>query len=258
MHNQLSIDRRSVVGSSGVAVVLVYLLLLIAAEIAGTFLGLIAGLAGHALLIPALLSQYVLMPQAAYRRVLPALALVSIARVLSIAMAIRLVPPIFWPALAGVPLLLAIGLTARLLQLSPARLGLHLRAPIVQLAIGLTGLPLALLLHQIQPAPLAAAPGAVSIASAVMIVAAFVDELLFRGVLQHAASEVLGAAGVLVSSIAYAAMFIGMGSWAYVLAAGLIGLLFGVAVRRSNCLWGAVIAHSLLSVGTQIVLPMIF
>src|SRR5215207_131970 len=98
-------NKTSIVFRATAAVVPAYIPAIAGAEAVGVFLGIIPGIICPALLIPMLLSQYVIMEKAPYRRVLPLLVLAPLLRILSLTMPIRQVPPMYWYALVGVPLL---------------------------------------------------------------------------------------------------------------------------------------------------------
>jgi len=253
--------RRHAIGARATGVIIpIYILAIAVAEAIGVFVMPLAGTLCQAILIPALLAHYVAAEGAPHRRILPALALVPLLRILSLITPIKFVPPIYWYVLIGVPLLVAIVQTARLLELTPAQLGLHLRSWRLQLAIALGGTPLGLLaflILQQGPAPAASFDGpAIVIGAAILIVfTGFVEELLFRGLLQHVAGEVFGSAGFLISSLLFAIVYLGSLSGLYIVFAALTGLAFGWCVRRTGSIWGVVGAHSMISVGVAYVWP---
>jgi uncharacterized protein len=246
-------------GLSAVLVVPAYIVAIAAAEAAGALLSAAGGAIGHAILIVVLLSHYALTEQAAYRRVLPALALAPLLRILSLNLAYVGLPQIYWHMLIGTPLLLAIALTVRLLDLSPTRLGLRLRMWPLQLLIGLSGLPLgvaAVLL--VAPMPLAGdlGWGKIAIGAAIILVfGGFAEELLFRGLIQAVAGEALSRAGMLCSTALFAVLYFGAPSWSYFLFIGLAGLYFGWCVGRTGSIWGVALAHGLLNIALLLARP---
>lgn len=235
------------------AVVPAYLAAIIAAEAIGAFIAPLAGYAGQALLVVALLSQYVYAEGARYRRLLPALALVPLLRLLSLVMPVRFVPEPYWYALIGLPLLAAVLLTAQLLELGPAALGLHTRGWPRQLLIAASGPPLglaaALLAPQLAFASLSAASAPEQIAGLVALAVglALLEEMLLRGLLLRVASETLGAGGLLCASLLSAALYLGTRSLAAIGLAALAAIFFGWCVRRSGGSWGVIASHSLLN-----------
>jgi membrane protease YdiL (CAAX protease family) len=238
----------------------IYILTIAIAEAIGVFVLPLAGMLCQALLVPALLAHYLAAEGAPHRRILPALTLVPLLRVLSLIMPVKFIPPIYWYALIGIPLLVAIVQTARLLELTPAQLGLHLRSWPLQLGIALGGAPLSLLaflILQQGPAPAVSFNGAgVAVGVAILIVfTGFVEELLFRGLLQHVAGEVFGPMGFLLSGLLFAIVYLGSLSGGYIVFVAVAGLVFGWCVRRTGSIWGVVGAHSMISVGVAYVWP---
>lgn len=255
------VPRRHIVGERALALVIpIYILSIVIAEAIGVFVMPLAGVLCQALLIPALLAHYAAAEGAPYRRILPALALVPLLRILSLTMPIKFVPAIYWYALIGIPLLVAIVQTARVLELTLSQLGLRPRAMPLQLGITLLGVPLGLLAFLLLPAgqmpatSLGHIPIAIGVVTLV-IFTGFAEELLFRGLLQHVLGESLGSASVLISSLLFATVYLGALSVAYIVFVALVGLLFGWSVRRTGSIWGVVGAHSLISVGVAYIWP---
>jgi uncharacterized protein len=242
-------------------VIRAYLSAIAAAEGIAIFVGPVAGVAGHAFLIPMLLGHYMWEETRTYRRVLPILALAPLLRLLSFAMPIRDVPPIFWYGLIGAPLLLAALLTARRLGYSAVQLGLTLRSPLAQLAIAFTGLPLSILAFWLlRPEPVVPDANILLLASGVLILTiftGFLEEFIFRGLLQYAVTDVFGAAGLFYSIALYVVLYLGTLSLPYILFMGLLGIFFSWCVQKTGSIWGVVVAHSIFSVGLLLIWPLI-
>ncbi len=90
-----------------------------------------------------------------------------------------------------------------------------------------------------------------------LVFAAFVEELLFRGLLQQAAVRVFGTTGALLVNVVFAVTAIGSLSAGYALFVGLMGGWFSFAVGRTRCLWGVIGAHALAAVGLILVWPVV-
>lgn len=252
----LASNRRTPIDAATI-VVLAYLGAVAVAEVMSVFVGAILGTLAHAILIPTMLSHYALS-EARYRRVLPVLALAPLLRLLSLTMPIKQLPQIYWYALVGVPLLLAVGLVAQLLDLSWSESGLRFASWRPQVLMAASGLPLSVAAFLILPPnPLASRWWEVAIGSVILVLfTGFVEEIIFRGLLQQVIAEVFGQIGILYSSILFAVMYIGSLSAVYVLFVGLTGLFFSWCVNRTGSIWGVVVAHSLISVGTVFIWPL--
>jgi len=229
------------------------------AELAGILVGVYPSLVCHGLIVISLLNVYILKAQAPYRRILPVLALGSLLRILSFAMPLQQVPQIYWYAMIGIPFLIALGLSARLLNQSWGQLGLRLDSWSPQLLIALSGLPLSMIGYFVlRPRPIVANPTWPDFIVGIVILGIFVgltEEIFFRGLLLHIANEVLGRFGLLFSSVLFAVMYIGTLSWGYVLFIGLIGLFFCWCVNHTGSVWGTAIAHSAISIGMILIWP---
>ena len=244
------------------AVVCGYMVLIAVAEIMGVFIGVVLGVLGHALLILVLLNNYIFRDNAPYRRALPALALAPLIRILGLIIPVREVPQIYWYALIGMPLLVAVFVTQHILRLSWDRLGLGLNSWPLQALIALSGLPLglaALLLFRPAPLYVASTWSDIAIGSVIIIIfTGFTEEIIFRGVLHQVAKEIFGRIGIFYCSALYTIMYIGSLSLSYMLFMGLIGLYFGWCVNRTRSLWGVIFAHSILNIGMFFVWPLLW
>ena len=254
-----AIGESSRIDRSTMLIVSAYVAAIIAAEALALLSNVAAGLVADAILVAVLITHYVLPPTAAYRRLLPALALVPLLRILSLTMPVRQLPQIYWYVMVGVPLLLALGLTIRLLGLTRVQLGMRLSFNRWQLLIGLSGLvvslPAYLILH---PRPLVAAmdlPRTVIDAVILALFVGFSEELLFRGVLQRLVIDLFGTIGIVFSSLLFAAVYFGSLSLGFLLYMGLIGVFFAWTVNRTQSLWGVILAHSLLSISLLLIWP---
>lgn len=192
---------------------------------------------------------------------LPALALLSIVRLLSLSLAADSVSTLVTYALVGAASIGAALLTARSLGWSHGDIGLQWStetpAGLAQLAalgilIGALGY---IAIDSDALAPTTDDAHALIVAPVIVLFVAGMEEMVFRGVVQRAGAEVLGERAWLWSSAAYAAMLLGTASVASVLVLGLAGALFGLRTQQTGSLAGALLAHSLLRITLVLVLP---
>ena len=244
-------------------VTVTYLTGLVIAELMLLTSGLLAGAVAHAFLMGVLVMHYLLAPSAPYRRLLLALALPSLMRLVGLTVPIVVTTPLIWLVVTGTPTLVAALLCARAMDALPRRL---LRFPPdveAQLAVAVGGTVHGLLAFLIlRPTPLVLSPDPAQIAAAVVVLGVFVaftEELIFRGIIQPIAAEAFDSptAGMIVSASAFAIMYLASLSLPFVLLMLAIGLLFGWVVRESGSLWGVIGAHLLLSVGSLAFWPFI-
>ncbi len=232
--------------------VVIFFIVTIVAELAAIFLGALAGVIVDGILIIGLVNLTYFMTVPETRRIFMALILVPFLRILSIAIPIPQVSPIFWYVMIGIPLLLAAMIGVWVNKLPALTQSQPVGKLIVQVLFGLSGIPLALLAARVLPAVKMPIPdkslGWVILGAIILFLfSALIDEIIFRGLVQNAFSVLFGRAGIIVTSILYAAMFLGTLQPGYVIFFGLTGLLFSAWVKFSDSLWGAIIAHGLFN-----------
>ncbi len=248
-----------------------YAMAIIGVELVSVFVGTTPGAIGHALLAFILMNHYLVYNPASgdtasrvdrWRdaKALPILALVPLLRLLSLVMPIRDMPQLTWYPLIGVPLLVAVGLTVRLLHLSPEMIGVIPRLSFAQVAIALSGVPLGLAGFLLfRPVPLIDHFdwGAVLIAALILLIfTGFAEELIFRGLLQGALQRALGPLGLVWSTVLFSGTYIGSHSLSYLLFITGVGSYFGWCVRRSGSIWGVVLAHAAITIGMLLIFPL--
>lgn len=260
------------------------LALLAAAETILTYVDSRAGLVAYAALLLVLLWQYARAgadatlvwypdrdrPGLAEARVLPAtaparglflaLTLAPLTRLVTFALPLAVMPEVSWYAAVSLPLFVAAVLAARRLQLAPAGIGLQFGTGLpVQILIGLSGIVLGYAEYQIvKPAPLVRSLtlGEVWLPALILMIGTgLFEELIFRGLLQRTAVDLLGRNAVLYVVAVYAILHLGYKSATdLVLAAGL-GLVFGVVAATTRSILGVALAHGLANVMVFIALP---
>jgi membrane protease YdiL (CAAX protease family) len=247
-----------------------YAAVTVAAEAVIVYVDVTMGLVLDAVLLFSIMSHYVAgihrLPSDRFGRspeeqlldVLPALALVPLLRILSLTVPVDGASEITWQAMVGVPLVIAAALTIRALRLPAGWVGLDLSLWRGQLQIALAGVPLSLSAYVIlRPEEIAAigSPGWVVGVPVVILFSGLALELVFRGLLQRALSEVLGRVGIALTCALFAATFLGTESAGYVAFMGLVGALFGWSFHRTGSIMGISLAHGLLNVGLLLIWP---
>ncbi len=257
--------------SSPAVMVTTYIAAIAGAEAVTVFLGTVPGMIGHGIVLMLLLSHFIVLSPASSRddsrtagaaqlgQAMPVLSLFPLLRILSLALPISFIPEIYWHALVGVPLLIAIALTARLLGWSPSDAGLNSRAWPWQLLIALTGIPLSFAAYvAMGPAPLTpplTTRDTLIGAIILIIFSGAIEEILFRGLLQRVTTEIFGTWGIAWASVLFAVMYLGSHSAPVVALMGLIGLFFGWSVERTGSTWGVILAHGIMLIGISYALP---
>jgi membrane protease YdiL (CAAX protease family) len=219
-----------------------------------------AGMACHLLLVFSLMLQASLGSDRERPLVL-ALVLAPLTRILSLSFPLAPSAVAYRYALTSVPLFLAALMVARNLGLSRHDLGLSLGRPALQLLIAFVSVPLAVIAYLVlRPAALLKPvgwPTALAIALVLVVCTGFVEEFIFRGVLQTAARSVLGRWQLPYVSTLSASLYLGYRSVGMVALMLAVSLGFGWLVAKSGSILGVSAAHGLGNVGLLLVLPLL-
>jgi membrane protease YdiL (CAAX protease family) len=238
---------------------LVYLAAITLAETVTNLLNPHLGLALHGLLLLGLIFQASLVKSQRMLAFWISLCLTPLIRLLSLSIPFTLFPFIYWYMVVGIPLLLAAFTAMRLGQIKIREQGLNLRSAPAQLLIGVTGAGLGLIEYLIlRPQPLVSALTLEQVwlpALILLIFTGFLEEWVFRGLMQHTAMRVLGAWGLVYVAAIFAIMHLGYRSLLDVLFVFAVALFFGWARLRSGSLVGVTIAHGLTNIGLFLVFP---
>lgn len=196
------------------------------------------------------------------RDLMLALAVLPLVQLLSLALPTRLVPTLQWFVMIGVPTYLLLVMASYRLHLRPNEIGLRLTRWQPQARVVLFGAALAIPGYIIlRPAPLVADPTPLNVATAVVIVAVFggfLEEGLFRGVIQSVAERSVARNSIAVSSFATGLLYAGTLDLRYMVYAVLVGIAFGTVVRRTGSLVGVAGGHAALFAGQLVLLPALF
>ncbi len=189
-----------------------------------------------------------------------ALALVPVARLVSLAMSVGEGTPLGAYALVGASLLVGALLAIYVGPFEQVRPRLTTSSWRPQLLIAAAGVPLGIAAFAVErPIDPFARTGSwahLIIASAVLVVfSAFAEEVLFRGVLQEGLTQVFGPAGVAIGAVLFGSTYLAVGG-AYAAFATVVGLAFGWLVRRTDSLVGVALSHGLMNVGLLVVWPL--
>ncbi|MCS7114988.1 MAG: CPBP family intramembrane glutamic endopeptidase [Nitrososphaerota archaeon] len=238
--------------------------LIAAAEVTTYFVNPAYGLFAYSFLLVALLALSVFWHESnPASSLFLALSLAPITRIASLSLPLAHLPSYFWYPASGTLMLAAAIAVIRVQGLSSGEVGLTFKKPLAQLGLGLTGMPLGALEYLIlRPEPLASGlspAGYALLALAIAFYTGFVEELVFRGIMQGTAVKALGwKAGLLGVSIIFALLHIGWFSALDLIFVFAVGLIFGYAVLKTGSLVGASLSHGLTNVGLFIVFPFLW
>jgi membrane protease YdiL (CAAX protease family) len=242
-------------------VFVLYATLIAAAEIVTSFHDPSYGLFFHSVLLISLLTLSALRQEAnPSSSLLLSLALAPLTRIISLSLPLTYFPRYAWYLVASVPVFAATVTVMRVQGMGLSDVGITLRKPLAQACITLTGVPFGVIEYFIlRPEPLAAnmpLGSLMLLAAALIFSTGFVEELVFRGVLQGSAVKSLGEReGVVGVSAVFASLHIGWLSALDVIFVFSIGLLFGLTTLKTGSIVGVSLSHGVTNVVLFLAMP---
>ncbi len=215
----------------------------------------------HVVILFALVLNSSLVAESPYRKLYVALTLAPLIRIVSLAMPMEEFSTIYQYLIVSLPLLVGIFATVRVLNLKPPDVSLSLGKLHVQGLVALTGVGFALAEYYIlRPEPLISSLTweAILVPALIFVVAVgFVEELAFRGVMQHCSTEVMGSWGLVYVAGIFAVLHIGYRSPEHVLFVFGVGLFFGWIVKKTGSLLGVTLSHGIINIGLYLIIPLL-
>lgn len=251
----------SAVSSRRVALPLLYLALIVAAEVLTNFFDLAIGLIAHTVILAGLLVHSSLATKSSNRQLLVTLSLAPLTRIMSLSMPLTRFPAAYWYLIIYPSLFLAGLMVVRNLGFSARDIGVTVRKLPVQLAVALSGIIFGIAEYLLlRPGPLVveAAWGQVLLALvALMAGTGFVEEFIFRGVIQRAATTALGSWGMPYVAFLFAVLHLihySNNPWDIPFVF-LVGLFFGWVVNKTGSLLGVTLSHGITNTIVYLIIP---
>jgi len=237
----------------------VYVILIAVAELLSVLTDARWGLALHIGILTALLVQASLVIDQPYHKLLLALALAPLIRILSLTMPLENLDLMYWYAIVGAPLMITALLVARTLGLSWRSLGFTLRSLRIQALVVAAGLAFGVAEYFIlKPKPLIneLSWGTFWLPALILLIGTgFNEELVFRGVMQSASSDALGKWAILYVTVVFAVLHLGYKSVVDVAFVFAVGLFFGWVVAKTRSLLGVALSHGITNIALYLVVP---
>jgi membrane protease YdiL (CAAX protease family) len=250
-------------GLSGIGIAAflgLYLLGITSAELVTTYRSHLLGQAYHGVLLTLILLFAIFNSDSKSQKLLMALGLAPLIRLISLSIPQLNINFMGGYVLTGIVLLIAAVVVYRLAGYKPSQIGLALGQYLpLQLVIGVAGLGLGFIEYLIlRPDPLVSSFRLQSIflpALILFIFPAFIEELIFRGLMQHPSAGTYKKAGLLYISLLFAVLHIGYKSWLDLIFVFIIGLVFSLVVEKTRSLIGVTLAHGLAVISLFLVFP---
>jgi len=241
-----------------------YLVLIAGAE-AATIYNATFGIALHVAILFTLITYSVLAKNSVFFGLSLALAIVPLIRILSLSMPLTHFAYIMWFLLISIPIFIAVLACMIIQRLSLKDVGITLpKAKDIPIEVGivLLALPVGILeYHLLTPAPLLYELKPTLLIAPVLIMViytGFVEELAFRGLMQHHAAKTMGWWGILFITATFAIMHIGNLIFWDVLLAFAIGGVYALVVRKTGSIYGVSISHGLVNIILFLIAPLYF
>ena len=241
---------------------IIYLLAITAAELVTVFVQPVWGIVGHTIVLVAVVVHSSLASDSQYRNLILSLALVPLVRIISLSMPLEDVPQMWQYLIVYTPLLAAAIAVVRILGFRAKEIGIRYSSFRIQIPVALSGLLLGVIEYFIlTPEPLITEltwqaiwlPALISLVST-----GFVEEFIFRGVLQRTVVSMFGGRGIIYVSLLFTVMHIGFLSLIDVVFVFLVAMFFGWVVKKTGSLSGVILAHGLTNIVLHLVAPFIF
>jgi len=238
---------------------IIYLLAIIIAETVTVFFAPLWGIISHIIILVALILHSALVSEHRYQQLVLSLALVPLVRIMSLSMPLSGIPQIWWYPIIYAPLLAAAITVIRLTGYRAADVGLTVRFLPVQLAVALTGVLFGVAEYFIlAPEAMVAEFTWQEIwppALLFLLCTGFVEELIFRGVLQRTALGAFGSWGIVYVSLLFAILHMGFLSWIDAAFVFLAALFFGWVVKKTGSLLGVTLSHGITNISLYLIIP---
>jgi membrane protease YdiL (CAAX protease family) len=251
----------SAIGSPLLPIALGYLVALAVAEELTTLTDARVGLAVYGMLLAGLILHTALTWRRPFYKLFLSLTVVPLIRLLSLSLPLASLPLVYWYLIVSIPLFVAAFLIAHTVGFSWRQIGFNLKGLPVQGLVGLTGLILGYIEYQLlRPEPLTQAftwdqlwlPTLI-----LLVCTGFAEELLFRGVMQRAATEAMGSLGGLYVAALFAVLHVGHRAWLDIPFVFGVALFFSWVVAKTQSLLGVTLAHGLTNITLFLVFPLL-
>ncbi|MFC2014419.1 lysostaphin resistance A-like protein [Chloroflexota bacterium] len=236
---------------------------IILAEVITVAVGPVLGIICHIILLGSLLLNSALTSEQNYQQLLLSLALVPLIRILSLSMPLADIPQVLWYPIIYVPLMIAAFQVIRILGFSLDQIGFNFRRIYIQLAMALTGflfgiIEYFILAEEAEITGLVLKETWLLSAFLLIVTTGFVEELIFRSVLQRTATQIFGNWGIVYVSLIFAFVHLIHYSLLDIGFVFVIAMFFGWVVKKTGSLVGVTLSHGVANIVLFLVAPLLF
>lgn len=196
-----------------------------------------------------------------HRRLLLTLALVPLLGIISLGLPLGDIPPILLHYISYGPVFVAAVVGVFILGYSYDQVGISFRQPLIQLLVGLSGIVFGLIEYFILVSePLIAESIWQEVwlpALIIFVSVGFVEEFVFRGVIQRSSTEEFGAWGIVYVSLLFTVTNIGVLPEINLIFVFVVALFFGWVVRKTGSLVGVALSRGISYMALYLVIPLL-
>ena len=236
---------------------------IIIAEIITSFVHPGFGFLLHAaILVPLLFFSSIQYREDPFSKFYLSLSLAPLIRIISLSVPLTFFPSYTWYIVVNIPLLIATIALMRVQGLGLRDVGIKFSKPLELVGITLTGIPLGFIDYLIlRPDSLVSGLSfwdLIHVAIYLCLSTGFVEELVFRGILQKNAIEAYGERiGIIGVAAVFASLHIGWLSILDLVFVFSIGLFYGFIVHKTGNILGVTLSHGITNVVLFMVAPAI-
>lgn len=241
---------------------LIYLLVITIAELTNILIHPLLGMLCHVLILVAVIMHSAIAGGYRYRELIMSFALVPLVRIVSLSIPLANIPPLWWYPIIYTPLLVGGAVVARIIGYSPEQIGVTIKRPWLQLGISTSGIVLGISEYLIlRPPPFVVGHTWQQLwlpALIFVVTTGFVEEFVFRGVLQRVAQESFGWWGIIFVTYLFAILHVIHVSLIDIAFVFAVGLFFSWVVKKTGSLLGVILAHGMTNIILYVLAPNFF
>ena len=240
-----------------------YLVAIIIAEVIAVFFNPLWGIIGHIIILAVTILYSSLTSEQFRQRLFLSLALVPLVRIISWSMPLGNIPQVWWYPIIYGPLAVAVVVLMRAVGYRATDVGVNFRRILIQLPVALTGFVFGvveyfILTEEAEAAYLVLGETPLLAGFILLVCTGFVEEFIFRGVLQRSAVAIWGWWGIIYVSLLFASVHMIHGSAIDIVFVFVIALFFAWVVKRTGSLVGVTLSHGITNIVLYLVVPLFF
>ena len=245
-----------------ICLLIFYLIFLFISELITAYSNFEVGLLVHVILIVLLIINSSITDSPNFSNLLRAMIILPIIRIIGISIPALQIQPLVWYILVSIPIFASAVILTRNQNLSRESIGLIWGKLPVQFTIALSGIIFGLVEFQIlKPSSIISSPSIVTfiISSVIILISTgLAEELIFRGIIQKNAENVLGNIwGLLYASVLFTILYIGWQSYVEITFIFMVAIFYGYVFQRTRSIFGISMSHGITNIMLLLILPTI-